>query len=480
MTHLPSGSSSGEPPKRKTGVPRDEKVAGNAPAMPGISPEQASKAYKVVQSDFEKRQQTPVQPSPQKAGASDRQHFPLLKPEPTGIQIAPASAGIQINAAPDQIQISPAVTTDASRPVSGKKPGDVVGESRDVAKPTKTSAPARATPGEAFARSPAATPPEGVQNQVAAPEPAKPTWKEVEPDDPNDAVPHIDGVCYPLDEQWDLVAGSVRGKLHAHKAMYRDDAFASACVDGWHILVVSDGAGSAKLSRVGARVACDAAAGAMKTMLSGFKLSSGKGPQPPDRELLQLRSFLTLAMCEARDAIIREAHQRGISDRDLYCTLLLNIHTKWKEDMDLLAAIQVGDGAIGVHTGDGKCTLMGVADHGEYSGEVVFVTSFKQLIEKPYDRRVLFAIKRDVRSVGLMSDGVSDDFFPEDTRLIELFVGDPIGEIRDSEGQPVKGVLHGVLREADPKDALLKWLKYEKKGSSDDRTLLLMYRKDKR
>jgi hypothetical protein len=36
----------------------------------------------------------------------------------------------------------------------------------------------------------------------------------------------------------------------------------------------------------------------------------------------------------------------------------------------------------------------------------------------------------------------------------------------------------GILK--DPRDgqALLDWMRYEKRGSSDDRTLVLMYRRD--
>ena len=78
-----------------------------------------------------------------------------------------------------------------------------------------------------------------------------------------------------------------------------------------------------------------------------------------------------------------------------------------------------------------------------------------------------------------MCDGVSDDFFPEDKRLIELFSGNPIKELKTKKGEPLWGVLHrekGVTRNPEDGKALLEWLQYEKRGSSDDRTLILMYR----
>ncbi|MCA9067361.1 MAG: hypothetical protein KDA84_00460, partial [Planctomycetaceae bacterium] len=87
-----------------------------------------------------------------------------------------------------------------------------------------------------------------------------------------------------------------------------------------------------------------------------------------------------------------------------------------------------------------------------------------------------FSIKKDIRCLAAMSDGVSDDFFPEQTKLVELFNGDPIEGLASASGEPVRGVLHSVLNENKPQEALQSWLKYERRGSSDDRTLVLMHR----
>ena len=77
-----------------------------------------------------------------------------------------------------------------------------------------------------------------------------------------------------------------------------------------------------------------------------------------------------------------------------------------------------------------------------------------------------------------MCDGVSDDFFPEEKRLVELFLGNPIEGMRTKDDRPVLGVMHQVLKEPRDGKSLLEWLRYEKKASSDDRTLVLMYRRD--
>jgi hypothetical protein len=172
-----------------------------------------------------------------------------------------------------------------------------------------------------------------------------------------------------------------------------------------------------------------------------------------------------------------EADRRQCPLRDLHTTLLLAIHSPF-QDNTLVGALQIGDGAIGVYTADDSCSLVGVADHGQYSSETYFLTT--PGIEKKLDQRVdLKLFKKRIRCLAVMCDGVSDDFFPESKRLIELFAGNPIQELKTRQGEPVWGVMHkgrGILKEPREGRALVDWLTYEKRGSSDDRTLVLMYR----
>lgn len=58
--------------------------------------------------------------------------------------------------------------------------------------------------------------------------------------------------------QKDIVAASKRGRSHAQEAKPRDDHFKMAHLEnGWYIMAVADGAGSAKYSREGSRIACE-------------------------------------------------------------------------------------------------------------------------------------------------------------------------------------------------------------------------------
>lgn len=302
-----------------------------------------------------------------------------------------------------------------------------------------------------------------------------PEWKVLEPEDRSDPVPHELCTLKARDDQRNIMAASVRGKLHAHRATWRDDAFAFDWVADWTITAVSDGAGSARLSRISARAACDESVQTLKELLTGYELSVGEQDSPGEADLRRLRTFLVEGARKAQTAILREAQKRKCAPKEMHATLLLMIHTPWKQQ-ELVGAIQIGDGAVGIYTNDDTCTLMGSADHGEFGGETRFLTT--PHIEHEFNARVLFSVKKGIRCIATMCDGVSDDFFPEEKRLIELFRGNPIKELKTKDGGPVMGVMHEVVKDPREGQALVEWLRYERRGSSDDRTLVLMYRND--
>ncbi|HJT77428.1 MAG TPA: protein phosphatase 2C domain-containing protein, partial [Gemmataceae bacterium] len=207
-----------------------------------------------------------------------------------------------------------------------------------------------------------------------------------------------------------------------------------------------------------------------------FRLAAAEADRPADPDLARLKAFLEEAARKAQVALLREAQARKCDLKDLHTTFLLLIHAPFR-DRDLVAALQVGDGAIGLYTDDDRHTLLGVADHGQYSSETCFLTT--PHVEHSFGSRVVFAIKKGVRAIAVLCDGVSDDFFPEDKRLIDLFVGGAIPDLKTRTGDKVWGLLHkenGVVRDPQGGKALLDWLRYEKRGSSDDRTLVLLYR----
>lgn len=70
--------------------------------------------------------------------------------------------------------------------------------------------------------------------------------------------------------QKDIVAASKRGRSHAQEAKPRDDHFKLYHDDktNWYVMAVADGAGSARYSREGSRIACETVVEHCKTYLT--------------------------------------------------------------------------------------------------------------------------------------------------------------------------------------------------------------------
>jgi hypothetical protein len=86
----------------------------------------------------------------------------------------------------------------------------------------------------------------------------KSLWKNVE-SDRNDPYWKEDNVTVfaPIGDRH-ILASSKRGRAHANVGSFREDDFAFKDLDnGWSIVVVADGAGSAKISRKGSLIACN-------------------------------------------------------------------------------------------------------------------------------------------------------------------------------------------------------------------------------
>ena len=284
---------------------------------------------------------------------------------------------------------------------------------------------------------------------------SKPLWQENEPADPTDPTPHkiSDNLMAP--DGWHNAAASVRGKLHAHRALWREDAFAFGSAENaagsWSIVIVSDGAGSAPLSRVGANVACQAATGDLAGALGEIETLS----DDINADLPRIKAALVGAAQTALQFLRDEADKRQQPLNAFAATLLILVRRAY-HDKQLCAALQVGDGAIALDCESGL-KLLGAADHGQHSSETRFLTT--NGMEADFVNRVKFSLPADLRATLVVSDGVSDDYFPEDKRLTEVFDAlKPLAQSAEDAGA-----------------ALLEWLGYEKKGSSDDRTLVLSW-----
>lgn len=292
-------------------------------------------------------------------------------------------------------------------------------------------------------------------------------------------VPAIDGK-----PQKDIVAASKRGRSHAHEGKPRDDDFSIEYLEsGWYILSVADGAGSAKYSREGSRIACETVKKHCSEKLSSSNTSVFEqhiieyqnNELPEKRQTLSkpvgddLYHIVGEAAFKAQKAIEEEAKANQTISKDYATTLLLVICKKFDFGW-FIASFWVGDGAICIYNKDKKyAKLLGIPDGGEYAGQTRFLT-MPEIFSNPTAlyQRLRFSIEEDFTALFLMSDGVSDPFFETDANLNNPQKWDEFWENLSKE-------VNLIDDNEESKVQLLKWLDFWSAGNHDDRTIVILY-----
>lgn len=263
-----------------------------------------------------------------------------------------------------------------------------------------------------------------------------------------------------------VFGANVRGKKHIHGGSNCDDWFEIRAEEehGMIFIAVSDGAGSKKFSRIGAKISCGAAVNCLReTFCRLFQeepesecvhwlCESEKQPEAEsalwDTAKSRLRDMMAGAMKSARNAVyqrfekgISAASEQGfpesmepkadyaqISDfRDLSATLLLAaiIPVAAEKGTYTVIACQVGDGAIALFNSKAPCVdealcIIGSPDSGDYAGETEFLTSSSMRNKQAYqDRTRIRRLRFD--TMLMMTDGVADDYFPASPQLFRLY-----------------------------------------------------------
>ena len=114
---------------------------------------------------------------------------------------------------------------------------------------------------------------------------------------------------------------------------------------------------------------------------------------------------------------------RPIDVADLSSTLLLAVHTVISfrdSEYSLILACQIGDGISAALFDNNALQLLGASDGGKYSGETAFLASMVKLGRAEVYRRTHTCLG-PLRALMVMSDGVADDYFPNDPGLRRLF-----------------------------------------------------------
>ncbi len=253
---------------------------------------------------------------------------------------------------------------------------------------------------------------------------------------------------------WKIVGASVRGAGHEADGTEGQDAHAWAVVGPWAIAVVCDGAGSAALGGLGARVGAAEVAAALADVCAS----------PPPGPVAAARDAWTDAVVEAVKRA-RRAVERALADApdgmdDRGVPLFELAHAT------LVAAAVHPGGGLFAHIGDGTAAALrdgevrarSAAANGDYANETFFFT------ESDWDGHLrLTAFDGPVDLVVLMSDGGA-------------------ALATNTDGAPHRGFFDPVSRFLDDADAetgraaLAETLGHERTHAvtSDDKTIVWM------
>ncbi len=276
---------------------------------------------------------------------------------------------------------------------------------------------------------------------------------------PESPEPFPETICGESSENgFTVTAASVRGKKHKHEGSNRDDGFAYEFVDGAVIAAVSDGAGSKPFSRIGAKAACEAVIKYSKIRLEALKRDNpnyradmGKAIDSPEFGAVcssvaeTLRGGFAEAFAAVEHAFEKRkdypefeaAVSRKPELKDFSCTLLaavmFPVDTENGREF-LTASIQLGDGMIAAvdenAEAENALMILGAADSGSFAGETEFITS--EQFRSPESLMSRTKIRRGgLTSLLMMTDGVADDYYPNDPQLLRLALDLKLNGITD-------------------------------------------------
>lgn len=324
----------------------------------------------------------------------------------------------------------------------------------------------------------------------------KTLWKNIPSAQDDDyAKPDNDIRFLACEDKLSIVAASQRGRSHAQEGKPRDDDFSfhwdneSSCA----ILVVADGAGSARFSRKGSQIATQTALEAVKNKLNcEFWIALDpvikkyvENDTDKAEELIRNRLYVLIESAwEAKEKIKAEAEnhekkffamyhkQEKITARDFATTLILTI-AKRTDVGWFIATYWVGDGGMGVyHKNSENVIVQGEPDSGEYGGQTRFLTESSPEVwdtaEKMIAKRIRFDVVSAFDAVILMTDGITDPKFETDNNLKSPAKWHDLWDELEKEVPFEK-------RDESVAEALLQWMDFWSPGNHDDRTMIVLY-----
>lgn len=298
-----------------------------------------------------------------------------------------------------------------------------------------------------------------------------------------------------------IVVSSKRGRSHKNVGSFRDDDFAYKHFEksNWSIVVVSDGAGSATLSRKGSELACNAVVDYFENHADIEKAKEFEEKlitynTSKDEQLLKeievlAKQNIYKATVFVHNKLKEFADETYSKNPELFnnpkaksyldyfhSTLIFALFKKYDFGFVMLT-FGVGDCPIAVMNVDKtETTLLNWLDVGEFGGGTRFITQpdIFHSTERPMVTRFNFKIINDFSYLFLMTDGIYDPKFVVEANLEKHekwveFVEDLQGKNEDNIKLDFNQNNTAIATQ------LSNWMDFWSTGNHDDRTLAIVF-----
>jgi serine/threonine protein phosphatase PrpC len=283
-----------------------------------------------------------------------------------------------------------------------------------------------------------------------------------------------------------IVIASKRGRSHANVGSFRDDDFAFKSINdtGWSVLSVSDGAGSALLSREGSKMSCDLVISYFEEHFISENLKEfdetllHHHEKTDEDSSKKISRFVYDNLSKAAWFVHKELEKFAIKLekplKDFHSTLIFALVKKYDFGYAILT-FGVGDCPIGLINKDQtEIKLMNWLDVGEFGGGTRFITMPEIFQSDKFQTRFGFKLVDDFSFLMLMTDGIYDPKFVVEANLEKIdkwneFIEDLGGKNQDSLKVDFN------YENAEIANQLSTWMDFWNPGNHDDRTLAIIY-----